>query len=163
MKVAKMLALFNLLPGGVKLKLVQESLMNAIADLTNEVIDRFGEEGRKALVAVFERQGKEQARVLRERLGVGDGLKDVAEAWRIAGNLTGMKMRCEAEGENTYRFIHIYCPLYEAFKGKDNPCSTICFPMVKAMALEVSPNVDVKLVKPPTPDSTCVKTVTLKR
>ncbi|MEX2724441.1 MAG: hypothetical protein Q6367_011150, partial [Candidatus Freyarchaeota archaeon] len=84
MSVSKMFALWNLVPGGMRANLVQESLMDTVAALSAAIIKAYKKEGEKLIADVFREQGRNQGNLLKERLGLGNTLKDAVDAWKIA-------------------------------------------------------------------------------
>ncbi|MHA1208300.1 MAG: hypothetical protein ACTSSA_03335, partial [Candidatus Freyarchaeota archaeon] len=116
MSLGKMFALWNLIPGGMRANLVQDSLLNTVAALSAAILKTYKKEGEKLIAEVFREQGKIQGETLKERLGLGNSLKDAVDAWKIASNLTNLKARIEKRGPDSYVTYHLNCPMHEAFK-----------------------------------------------
>jgi len=161
LSVSKMFALWNLVPGGMRANLVQESLMDTVAALSAAIIKAYKKEGEKLIADVFREQGRNQGNLLKERLGLGNTLKDAVDAWKIAGNLTKLKAKFEKSGENSYDAYHLNCPMHEAFRKYKILCDVACFPMVEAMAKTVCPQAKMSVVRKPTLEETCIKRLTL--
>ena len=86
LSVSKILALWNLIPGGMRANLVQESLLDTAAALSAAMLKAYKKEGEKLIAEVFREQGKNQGELLKERLGLGNTLKDAVDAWKIVCN-----------------------------------------------------------------------------
>jgi len=156
-----MLALHNLVPGGMRAGLIQDSLLDATAALSAAILKTYKKEGEKLIAEVYRQQGKNQGETLKKRLGLGSSLKDAVDAWKIAGNLTKLKAKFQKTGENSYDAYHLNCPMHEAFKKYKISCGTACLPMVEALATTICPGVKMTVVRKPTLEETCIKRLTL--
>lgn len=161
LSVSKILALWNLIPGGMRANLVQESLLDTAAALSAAMLKAYKKEGEKLIAEVFREQGRNQGELLKERLGLGNTLKDAVDAWKIACNLTKLKAKFEKTGETSYDAYHLNCPMHEVFKKYKISCGVACFPMVEALATTVCPEAKMTVVRKPTLEETCVKRLTL--
>ncbi|MEX2706170.1 MAG: hypothetical protein Q6352_013085 [Candidatus Freyrarchaeum guaymaensis] len=161
MSLGKMFALWNLIPGGMRANLVQDSLLDTVAALSAAILKTYKKEGEKMIAEVFREQGKIQGETLKERLGLGNSLKDAVDAWKIACNLTNLKAKFEKRGQDSYVAYHLNCPMHEAFKRYKILCDVACFPMVEAMAKAVCPESKMSVIRKPTLEETCVKGLSL--
>jgi hypothetical protein len=154
----KTAAVKGLIPAGNKVGELRSNLIRLITEMPIVLEERFGEEGLKAVAEIFRRLGEEDAVAMKERLGLGETLKDSVDAWIVIGHVMGSKMDVTWENENRAVADHPYCPQYEEFKkhGKIY-CESACWPYVGAVAEKIAPGVKMDVVRPADMNQPCRK------
>ena len=126
--------------------------------------ERFGQDGLDALSVIFRRLGEEDAEALRERLDLGDTLKDALDAWRVIGHVMGAKMKTRWIDDNRVETDHPFCPQYNAFKDKGKLyCEAVCWPYVEAVAVGITKGARMEVPRPADSETTCTKAIVLTK
>ncbi|MFW9798983.1 MAG: hypothetical protein ACFFD9_00960 [Candidatus Thorarchaeota archaeon] len=158
MGLMKTAAVKGIIPAGFKARELQNNLLRLIAEIPMVMEERFGDEGLEAIAETFRRLGKRDAAIMKERLGLGDTLKDAMDAWIIIGHIMGAKMEVTRESDHRVVADHPFCPQYEESKkhGKIY-CESACWPYVGTIAAEIAPGIRMDMVRPADMDRACTK------
>jgi hypothetical protein len=163
MGIMRTAAVKGLIPAGNKVSELRGNIIHLINEAALVLDEKLGEPGLEALSEVFRRLGHQDAKAMKERLGLGDGVKDSADAWSIIGHILGSKMEARWISEDRVEFDHLYCPQYEEFlKTNKMYCETVCLPYVEAIAEGISPDVKMEVVKTADEKSACIKAIVRK-
>jgi hypothetical protein len=148
----------GIIPAGYKVSELRSNLMRLITEMSLVLEERFGSEGLETVAEIFRCLGEQDALLMKERLGLGDTLKDSVDAWIVIGHIMGSKMEVTWESENRVVADHPYCPQYDEFKkhGKIY-CETACLPYVGAVGEKIAPGVKMELVQSADMVRTCKK------
>jgi hypothetical protein len=156
--IMKIAAVKGMIPAGNKVSELRSNLVRLITEMPIVLNERFGEEGLNAVAEIFRRLGEQDAIAMKERLGLGESLKDAVDAWIVIGHVMGSKMDVTWESENRAVADHPFCPQYEEFKkhGKIY-CEFACWPYVGAIGEKIAPGVKMEIVQPADMNRTCTK------
>jgi hypothetical protein len=161
MGIMKTAAVKGLIPPGNKINELRQNIYNLMVMTPLVLEEKLGQDGLNALAEVFHRMGHEDAKTMKERLGLGDSLEDSADAWKVIGHILGSKLRDEWLSESRVEFHHDYCPQYEAFQKSGHfYCSTVCLPYMESIANGISPFVRMEVVRESDRDTPCIKALT---
>ena len=158
MGIMKTAAVKGVIPAGNKVGELRDNLFRLITEMPLILEKRFGADGLDAVSEIFRRLGEQDASSMKERLGLGDTLKDAVDAWVIIGHIMGSKMDVIWESETRAVADHPFCPQYEEFKkhGKIY-CESACLSYVGTVAEKIAPGVKMELVQPADMNRTCTK------
>ncbi|MHA2162904.1 MAG: hypothetical protein ACXAEB_01585 [Candidatus Thorarchaeota archaeon] len=158
MGLMKTAAVKGFIPAGNKVSELRDNLMRLMTTTAKLMEEKFGEAGLEAVSEVFKQLGKEDAIALKERLGLGDTLKDALDAWLVIGHVMGSKIETRWVSETRVETDHPYCPQHEAFlkKGKLY-CESVCYPYVEAVAAGIGSGVIIEIIRPANNESACTK------
>lgn len=158
MGLMKTAAVKGIIPSGNKVGELRSNLVRLITEMPIVLEERFGAEGIKAVAEIFKRLGEQDAKAMKERLGLGDALKDSVDAWVVIGHVMGSKMDITWESENRAVADHPFCSQYEEFKkhGKIY-CESACWPYVGAVGEKIAPGVKMEIVRPADMNQPCRK------
>lgn len=163
MGVMKTAAVKGIIPAGNKVGELRSNMFRLITEVPVVLEERFGSEGLEAVAEIFRRLGEQDASAMKERLGLGDALKDSVDAWVVIGHVMGSKMDVTWESENRAVANHPYCPQYDEFKKHGTIyCDSACLPYVGAVAEKIAPGVKMNLVRPADMSRTCTKALVYK-
>jgi hypothetical protein len=163
MGIMRTAAVKGLIPAGNKVTELRNNIIHLINETAIVLEEKLGEAGLDALSEVFKRLGFQDAKAMKERLGLGDTIQDSADAWSIIGHILGSKMNARWISEDRVEFDHLYCPQHEEFlKTNRIYCEKVCLPYVEAIAEGVSPDVKMEVVKMADTESTCIKAIVKK-
>ena len=158
MGMMKTAAVKGIIPAGNKVSELRSNLFRLITEMPIVMEERFGTEGLEATAEIFRRLGEQDAITMKERLGLGNTLKDSVDAWIIIGHIMGSRMNVTWENENHAITEHPYCPQYEEFKKQGKLyCEFACWPYVGAVGEKISPGVRMEIVRPADMDRACIK------
>ena len=158
MGIMKAAAVKGMIPAGNKVSELRSNLVRLITEMPIVLNERFGEEGLKAVAEIFRRLGEQDAIAMKERLGLGESLKDAVDAWIVIGHVMGSKMDVIWESENRAVANHPFCPQYEEFKKNGKIyCEFACWPYVGAIGEKIAPGVKMEIVQPADMNLTCTK------
>jgi hypothetical protein len=148
----------GIIPAGNKVNELRSNLFRLITEIPFALDERYGAEGLEAVVEIFRKLGEEDALAMKERLGLGDTLKDAVDAWIIIGRIMGSKMNVTWENDNRAVANHPFCPQYESFKKHGRLyCESACWPYVGTVAERIAPGVKMEIVRPANMSQTCTK------
>ncbi|MFW9908317.1 MAG: hypothetical protein ACFFEF_07060 [Candidatus Thorarchaeota archaeon] len=157
-------AVKGIIPPGNKISELRSNLMRLMTTMALVMEERFGKEGLAAVSEIFGKLGEEDAKTLKERLGLGDGLKDALDAWLVIGHVMGSKMDTTWISNNRVETDHPFCPQYEVFKEKGTLyCESVCWPYVEAVAVGVAKGAKMEVVRPANQQNACRKAILLTR
>ena len=163
MGIMRTAAVKGLIPAGNKVSELRANIIHLINETALVLDEKLGEAGLDVLSEVFRRLGAQDAKAMKERLSLGDEIKDSADAWSVIGKILGSKMNARWISEDRVEFDHLYCPQYEEFlKTNRFYCEKVCLPYVEAIAEGISPNVKMEVVKPADEESACIKAIVNK-
>jgi hypothetical protein len=162
MGLMKSAAVKGIIPAGNKVSELRSNLIRLMTEMAIVFEERFGEEGLEAVSEVFRRLGEEDAKAMKERLGLGSTVKDALEAWLVIGHVMGSKMEHRWIDEAHVETDHPFCPQWEAFREKGSLyCEAVCYPYVRAVAEGIAPGVQMEVPKPATTEGACTKAIVL--
>lgn len=163
MNIKRFLAKHGFITNGTRFNVVSESLYTLMVSVTDLLKENLGEKGEQLLSDLMRKLGEEDGKKLKEELNLGEGLKDAADAWIIAGKIFKVKMTTREPNDKEIEFHHLYCPMWSFFKSKGKIyCKTLCLPYVESVAKAVSPNIEMEIVQLPSEQNTCVKKLVIK-
>lgn len=163
MGIMRTAAVKGIIPAGNKVAELRSNIVRLINETALVLEERLGEEGLDALSEIFKRLGLQDAKDMKDRLGLGNGIHDSADAWSIIGNILGSKMKAHWISEDRAEFEHLFCPQYEEFlKTNRFYCENVCLPYVEAIAEGISPDVKMEVIKPADNESACIKAIVKK-
>ncbi|MBD3406425.1 MAG: hypothetical protein GF411_09965 [Candidatus Lokiarchaeota archaeon] len=164
MGIMRTAAVKGIIPAGNKVTELRSNLTRLMNECAIVLEERFGQEGLDALTEVFSRLGSQDAKSMKERLRLDNGLEDASDAWKVIGHMFGAKMNDTWKSEEYVEFDHPFCPQHSEFQ-KHNAlyCDTVCLPYVKAVAEGIAPGISVGVVRKATKDSTCIKSLELEK
>lgn len=164
MGVMKAAATRGLIPAGNKVSELRDNLTRLMTQMALVLEERFGQEGLDAIAEIFHNLGTEDAKNMKERLGLGDTLSDAVDAWKIVGHVMGAKMEARKVSPDRVETVHPFCPQYEAFKDAGKLyCESVCLPYVRAVGEGIGDGVTMEVVRPADTDSTCIKALVFTR
>ncbi|TFF91205.1 hypothetical protein EU545_05090 [Candidatus Thorarchaeota archaeon] len=164
MGIMKAAAVRGLIPAGNKVNELRDNLTRLMAEMGVVLEERFGQEGLDAISEIFRRLGEEDAKNMRERLGLGDTLSDAVDAWKVVGHVMGAKMEAQEISPDRVETTHPFCPQYEAFKDVGKLyCESVCLPYVRAIGEGIGKGVRMEVVRPADEESTCIKALVFTR
>ncbi len=162
MGIMKTAAVKGIIPSGNKVGELRTNLARLTTEMPIVLEERFGSAGLEAVSEIFKRLGTEDAKLMKDRLGFGDTLKDSHDAWVVIGHIMGAKMKADWISEKRVEFHHLYCPQYEAFKERGKLyCDSVCLPYVSAIGT-IGTGVKTDVVKPADENGPCVKGLSIK-
>ncbi|MDH4213269.1 MAG: hypothetical protein OEV85_05075 [Candidatus Thorarchaeota archaeon] len=158
MGVMKTAAVKGIIPAGNKVSELRSNLLRLISETSIVLDERFGAAGLEAVSEIFQRLGEEDAKVMKNRLGFGDTLKDSLDAWIVIGHIMGSKMQPNWISDTRVEVNHSYCPQHEEFvkRGKLY-CSNACLPYVGAIGESIGTGVKMEVVRAADETAACVK------
>jgi hypothetical protein len=157
-------AVKGIIPAGNKVSELRDNLMRLMTTMGIVMEERFGQEGLEAVAEVFRRLGTEDAQAMKERLGLGDTLKDAHDAWMVIGHVMGSKMVPTWIDANRVEFNHPFCPQYNAFKDKGKLyCEAVCWPYVEAVAVGIAKGAKMEVPVPADAEKACTKTIVVPK
>ncbi len=160
MGLMKTAAVKGIIPPGNKVSELRSNLMRLMSTMAIVLDERFGNEGLEAVAEIFKRLGEEDAKALKEMLGLGTTLNDSADAWTVIGHVMGAKMKTRWISETRVETDHPVCPQYDAFmEGGKLYCESVCYPYVKAVGEGIGIGVKMEIVRAADKDGTCIKTL----
>jgi hypothetical protein len=156
----KTAAVKGIIPAGNKVGELRSNLLRLITQTSIVMDERFGPAGLDAVVEIFRRLGEEDAKIIKERLGLGDTLKDSLDAWLVIGHIMGSKMEPNWISENRVEVSHSYCPQHEEFlkRGKLY-CAEACLPYVGAVGENIGKGVKMDVVRAADEQAPCIKSL----
>ena len=155
-------AVKGIIPAGNKVSELRDNLMRLMTTMATVMEERFGDEGLKAVAEVFRRLGTEDAEALRERLGLGDTLKDALDAWIVIGHVMGSKIETTWVSDNRVETNHPFCPQHKAFTEKGKLyCESVCYPYVESVAVGIAKGAKMEVPKPADEKSACTKAIVI--
>ena len=158
----KTAAVKGLIPSGNKVSELRTNLIRLMTEMPIVLEERFGNAGLEAVSEIFKRLGEEDAKLMKDRLGFGDTLRDSHDAWMVIGHIMGTKMKADWISEKRVEFHHLYCPQYDAFKERGKLyCDSVCLPYVSAIGT-IGNAVETDVVKPADENGPCVKGLSIK-
>ena len=158
----KTAAVKGIIPAGNKVSELRSNLIRLMTEMSIVLDERFGPEGLEAISEIFRRLGEDDAKAMKNRLGFGDTLKDAHDAWMVIGHVMGSKMKAEWVSENRVEFHHLFCPQYNAFKGRGKLyCDSVCLPYVSAVGA-MGKGVVTDVVKAADEAGPCIKGLSIK-
>ncbi len=158
MGIMRKAAVKGLIPSGMKARELQNNLMRLMTTTATVLDEKLGSSGLDALSEVFRRLGAEDAKSLKDMLGLGETLKDALDAWLVIGNIMNAKIEPTWTSDSRVETIHPYCPQYEFFKKTGKLyCDTVCIPYVQSVAEGINASIRMEVVKPATMDHACTK------
>jgi hypothetical protein len=164
MGVMKAAAVRGLIPPGNKVSELRANLTRLMAQMGSVLEERFGQEGLDAIAEIFRRLGEQDAKNMKERLGLGDSLSDAVDAWKVVGHVMGAKMEAHEVSPDHVETVHPFCPQYEAFNDVGKLyCESVCLPYVRAIGEGIGEGVKMEVVRPADADSTCIKALVFTR
>lgn len=162
MGIMKTAAVKGIIPAGNKVSELRSNLIRLMTEMSIVLDERFGPEGLEAISEIFRRLGEDDAKAMKNRLGFGDTLKDAHDAWMVIGHVMGSKMKAEWVSENRVEFHHLFCPQYNAFKGRGKLyCDSVCLPYVSAVGA-MGKGVVTDVVKAADEAGPCIKGLSIK-
>jgi hypothetical protein len=154
----KTAAVKGIIPAGNKVREIRTNLIRLITEMPIVLENNFGPAGLDAVAEIFQRLGEQDAVSMKERLDLGNTLKDAVDAWIIIGHIMGSKMEVTWEDENRAVTDHPFCPQYEEFKKRGKLyCESACWPYVRAVGENIAPGVKMEVVKSANMDHACTK------
>lgn len=154
----KSAAVKGIIPAGNKVHELRSNLFRLITEIPLVLETRFGEQGLAATAEIFQKLGQQDALIMKNRIGLGNTLKDAVDAWIIIGHIMGSKMDMTWESDTRAVSYHPYCPQYEEFKKNGKIyCETACWPYVGSIGENIAPGVKMEIVKPADMDHACTK------
>ncbi len=162
MGLIRLAAVKGLIPAGNKVTELRNNLTRLMAEMATVLEQKFGHDGLSAVSQIFATLGSQDAKMLKERLGLSNQLRDALDAWLVIGHLMGSKMIPRWISDERVETDHPFCPQYEAFKTRGNLyCEDVCLPYVKAVAEGIAPNVRMEVVRPASENAACIKALTV--
>ena len=162
MGVMKTAAVRGIIPAGNKVGELRSNLMRLMTEMPIVLEEQFGAAGLEAVSEIFRRLGEDDAKAMKDRLGLGDELKDAHDAWVVIGHVMGSKMKADWVSDNRVEFHHLYCPQYDAFKERGKLyCDSVCLPYVSAVGA-IGKGVETDVVKAADDSGPCIKGLSVK-
>lgn len=156
-------AVKGLIPSGNKVTELRDNLMRLMKESAVVLDERFGQKGLDAFSEVFRRLAEQDAKAMKERLGLGETLKDALDAWIVIGHVMGSKIDVRWTSEDRVETDHPFCPQHEAFKKSGKLyCESVCYPYVAGVAEGIAPGIKMEVPKPATMNEACTKALILK-
>ncbi len=141
------------LPSSMKFKGLSDMYCNLAFFLHSEMKDT--SEIKKAAAKV----GKSSAETLIRELNLKNTFEDAVDSWIVGSKALNVTLSLERK-EGEVVFTHVFCPMWEFFrKKKAILCEDICIPAAEALAKEVCSHVEVRVVRKPDMDHTCIKSL----
>ena len=158
MGLMKTAAVKGFIPAVFKVGELRSNLLRLISEMPIVLEERFGDAGLEAVAEIFRRLGEQDAVIMRERLGLGDTLKDAMDAWIIISHIMGSKMDVTWDGDHRAVADHPFCPQYEKYKEHGTLyCESACWPYVRAVGESIAPGVKMEMVRPADMNRACTK------
>ena len=158
----KTAAVKGLIPSGNKVSELRTNILRLINETSIVLEERFGSAGLEAIEDIFQRLGENDAILMKERLGLGDSLRDSVDAWLVIGHILGSKMEPNWVSEKRVEVSHSYCPQHEEFlKHGKLYCTQACLPYVGAIAEKIGKDVKMDVVHPADENGPCVKALSI--
>ncbi|MFW9848438.1 MAG: hypothetical protein ACFFF4_04815 [Candidatus Thorarchaeota archaeon] len=153
-------AVKGMIPPGNKVSELRNNLMRLMTTMAVVMEERFGKDGLDAVAETFRRLGTEDADTLKDRLDLGETLKDAEDAWMVIGHIMGSKMVSKWIDENRVEFSHPFCPQYQAFKeyGKLY-CESVCWPYVESVAVGIAKGARMEITRSADSKGPCTKAI----
>ncbi len=157
-------AVKGIIPPSNKVTELRDNLMRLMTTTAIVMEERFGQDGLDAVSEFFRRLGKEDANALKNRLGLGNTLKDAIDAWLVIGHVMRTKMETRWIDEKRVETDHPFCPQYETFKKKGKLfCEAVCWPYVEAVAVGISKGARMEVPRPADSEAACTKAIVLTK
>ncbi len=158
MGLARTAAIRGIIPSGNKVRELRDNLVRLMSASAVVMDERFGEAGLEAVSEVFRRLGQEDAKSIKERLGLGNTLKDALDAWRVIGHVMGAHMETKWISDKRVETTYPFCPRHRAFvKSGKLYCEAVCYPYVEAVAVGIADSIRMEVPKPADMSSACTK------
>jgi hypothetical protein len=155
-------AVRGIIPPGNKISELRDNLVRLMSTTAVVMDERFGETGLEAVSEVFRRLGKEDAKAIKQRLGLGNTLKDALDAWIVIGHVMGAHMEAKWISDERVETNHPFCPQYRAFvKSGKLYCEAVCLPYVEGVAVGIADNLRMEVTKPADMTSACTKALVI--
>lgn len=153
-------AVRGIIPPGNKVRELRDNLVRLMSATAVVMDERFGEAGLEAVSEVFRRLGQEDAKAIKERLGLGNTLKDALDAWIVIGHVMGAHMKTKWISDKRVETTHPFCPQHREFvKSGKLYCEAVCYPYVEAVAVGIADSIRMEIPKPADMSSACTKTL----
>ncbi len=157
-------AVKGMIPPGNKVSELRNNLMRLMTTMAIVLEERFGKDGLDAVAEIFQKLGTEDAEALKDRLDLGDTLKDAEDAWIVIGHIMGSKMASKWIDENRVEFSHPFCPQYEAFKENGKLyCESVCWPYVEAVAMGIAKGAKMEVTRSADSNAPCTKAIVMSK
>ncbi len=155
-------AVKGIIPAGNKVTELRNNLMRLMTMTAVVMEERFGQDGLDAVAEVFRRLGEEDAKALKDRLGLDSALKDALDAWIVIGNIMGTKIETNWVSENHVETDHPFCPQHASFLEIGRLyCEPVCQPYVGAVATGIAQGSRMEVPRPATLEKACKKAIVL--
>lgn len=162
MGIMKTAAVKGLIPAGNKVGELRSNILRLINETSVVLDERFGPAGLEAIEEIFRRLGENDAKLMKERLGFGDTLKDALDAWLVIGHILGSRMETNWISEKRVEVSHSYCPQHEEFmKHGKLYCTQACLPYVGAIGETIGKDVKMDVVRAANEKGTCIKALSI--
>lgn len=162
MGIMKTAAVKGLIPAGNKVGELRSNILRLINETSVILDERFGPAGLEAIEEIFRRLGENDAKLMKERLGFGDTLKDALDAWLVIGHILGSRMETNWISEKRVEVSHSYCPQHEEFmKHGKLYCTQACLPYVGAIGETIGKDVKMDVVRAANEKGTCIKALSI--
>lgn len=162
MGLTRAAAVQGIIPPGNKVRELRDNLMRLMSATAVVMDERFGEAGLEAVSEVFRRLGQEDAKSIKEKLGLGNTLKDALDAWKVIGHIMGSRMETRWMSDKRVETNHPFCPQHQAFvKSGKLYCEAVCYPYVEGVAVGIADNIRMEVPKPADMSSACTKALTV--
>lgn len=163
MGIMRTAAVKGIIPAGNKVSELRSNLMRLITEMSVVLEERFGQDGLDAVSEIFKRLGEEDAVEMKNRLGLGDTVKDAYDAWAVIGHIMGSKMVPRWVSDTRVEVDHTLCPQYDSFSERGKLyCEHACLPYVGAIGEGVAPGVKMEVVRAADTSAPCTKALALK-
>jgi len=164
MGLTRTLAVRGLVPSRFIVGEIRNNLYRLMTEVATTLERHQGDDGLALVAEMFRNLGREDAKSIKTRLGLGETIRDALDAWLVVGRLMGAKIQPRWIGPDRVETDHPYCPQHEIFVQSGRLfCESVCLPYVEALATGVAPEVEMEVVRPATMERACTKALVIRR